>query len=87
MIKPFTTLTQRNTTQHNDQAPLAQVSRHNNLEEPLHSVHLDDVKILDRDNKWFIRGVHEALHIRTHRPPSTEAGGSVSVATYLGSTT
>ena len=36
-----------------------------------HSTHLDHVKILNRDNNWFARGVREAVYIRfNHSPPS-----------------
>ena len=30
-----------------------------------HSLDSDNVKILDRDSRWFERGVREAIHIRS----------------------
>ena len=44
------------------------VSRHLHQDCPGHKITLDQVSILDRDSRWFERGVKEAIHIRANDP-------------------
>ncbi len=53
----------------------SEVSKHIHQDCPGHRVAMDDVKILDREPKWFERGVKEAIYIRTRRPDLNRDGG------------
>ena len=53
----------------------SEVSNHIHIESPGHSVDLDKVRILDRDNRWFQRGVKEAVHIKANQPSLNKDGG------------
>ena len=46
----------------------SEVSQHIHIESPGHKVKLDEVKILDRDSRYFERGVKEAVYIRVNQP-------------------
>ena len=53
----------------------SEVSQHIHIESPGHHVSLDEVKVLDREDKWFERGVKEAIYIRAHQPSLNRDGG------------
>ena len=53
----------------------SEVSQHIYIESPGHTVHLDKVKILDKDDRWFERGVKEAIYIRAYKPSLNKDGG------------
>ena len=53
----------------------SEVSQHIHIESPGHRVDLDKVKILDRDPRWFERGVKEAIYIRANQPSLNKDGG------------
>ncbi|MCG8430526.1 MAG: hypothetical protein MJA29_05100 [Candidatus Omnitrophica bacterium] len=53
----------------------SEVSRHLHKDCPGHSISLEDVQILDRDTRWFERGVKEAIYIRRHEPDLNRDGG------------
>ena len=46
----------------------SEVSNHIHIESPGHHVDLDEVKILDREPRWFERGVKEAIYIKVNNP-------------------
>ena len=51
------------------------VAQHIHIESPGHHVSLDEVKILDREDKKFERGVKEAIYIRAFQPSLNQDGG------------
>jgi len=53
----------------------SEVSQHIHIESPGHTVDLDAVQILDRDPRWFERGVEEAIYIRANQPSLNKDGG------------
>ena len=53
----------------------SEVSQHIHIESPGHKVKLDEVKILDRDSRYFERGVKEAVYIRVNQPSLNRDGG------------
>ena len=53
----------------------SEVSQHIHLESPGHSVDLKEVKVLDRDPRYFERGVKEAIYIRVNQPTLNKDGG------------
>jgi len=53
----------------------SEVSNHIHIESPGHSVDLDQVRILDTENKWFERGVKEAIYIKANQPSLNKDGG------------
>ena len=53
----------------------SEVSQHIHIESPGHSVNLDKVDILDKDTRWFERGVKEAIYIRAYQPSLNKDGG------------
>jgi len=53
----------------------SEVSQHIHVESPGHSVSLDQVRILDSEQDWFVRGVKEAIYIRAHQPSLNRDGG------------
>ena len=53
----------------------SEVSNHIHRDRPGHQVKITDVKILDRDPRWFERGVKEAIQIRKHKPALNKDGG------------
>ena len=53
----------------------SEVCRHIHQDFPNHSVSLDNTKILDREPRWFERGVKEAVHIRSIKPTLNKDGG------------
>ena len=53
----------------------SEVSNHIHIESPGHHVDLDKVQILDREPRWFERGVKEAIHIRANQPSLNKDGG------------
>ena len=46
----------------------SEVSQHIHIESPDHHVELEEVKILDREQRYFERGVKEAIYIRVNQP-------------------
>ena len=46
----------------------SEVSNHIHIESPCHHNDLDEVKILDREPRWFERGVNEAIYIKVNKP-------------------
>ena len=53
----------------------SEVSQHIHIESPGHHVDLDQVKILDREPRYFERGVKEAIYIRVNKPSLNKDGG------------
>ena len=54
----------------------SEVSQHLHLKgRPAHQVSMDNIKILDREQAWFPRGVKESLYIRMLRPDLNRDGG------------
>ena len=53
----------------------SEVSQHIHIESPGHSVDLKKVKLLDKDDRWFERGVKEAIYIRAYKPSLNKDGG------------
>ena len=53
----------------------SEVSQHIHIESPGHSVDLKKVEILDKDTRWFERGVREAIYIRAYEPTLDKDGG------------
>jgi hypothetical protein len=48
-------------------------------------VDLDIVKILDRDHRWFERGVKEAVYIKANEPSLNKDGGRFKLPGVYGS--
>ena len=53
----------------------SEVSRHINRDCPGHTISLDSTILLDREPRWFERGVKEAIYIRAHNPSLNKDGG------------
>ena len=56
-------------------AEKSEVARHLHKDCPGHTVTMDSVQILDREERWFERGVKEAIHIRVNQPDLNRDGG------------
>ena len=52
-----------------------EVSQHIHIESPDNHVDLEEVKILDREQRYFERGVKEAIYIRVNQPLLNKDGG------------
>ena len=53
----------------------SEVSRHLHVDQPGHTIDMEQAKILTVDNRWFERGVNEAILIRTLKPSLNKDGG------------
>ena len=53
----------------------SEVSQHIHIESPGHHVDLEKVQILDREPRYFERGVKEAIYIRVNQPSLNRDGG------------
>ncbi|KAI8500874.1 hypothetical protein Bbelb_216920 [Branchiostoma belcheri] len=53
----------------------SEVSQHIHIESPGHTVSLDKVRILDTEQDYFLRGIKEAIYIRTLQPLLNRDGG------------
>ena len=53
----------------------SEVSQHIHIESPGHQVDLKEVRILDREARYFERGVKEAIYIRAFQPSLNRDGG------------
>jgi hypothetical protein len=54
----------------------SEVSQHLHLDgRPKHQMSLDDITILDREQRWFERGIKEAAYIRLLHPDLNRDGG------------
>ena len=53
----------------------SEVSQHIHIESPDHHVELEEVKILDREQRYFETGVKEAIYIRVNQPSLNKDGG------------
>ena len=53
----------------------SEVSQHIHIESPGHHIDISGVKILDRDQRYFERGVRKAVYIRVHQPSLNRDGG------------
>ena len=63
-------------TQHrraNSSGPVSAVYSH--LKEKAHSFEDSNVKILDREDRWFERGVKEAIYVKVEKPSLNRGGG------------
>ncbi|XP_072039555.1 uncharacterized protein [Amphiura filiformis] len=56
----------------------SEVSQHIHIESPGHHVDLEKVQILDREPRYFERGVKEAIHIRANQPSLNKDGGATT---------
>ena len=61
----------------------SEVSQHINIESPDHKVDLEEVVVLDREPRYFERGVKEAIYIRAHQPSLNRDGGALSTSKCL----
>ena len=55
--------------------PSSEVSNHVHIESPDHHIDLDEVQILDKEPRWFERGVKEAIYIKVNNPTLNKDGG------------
>ena len=66
----------------------SKVSNHIHIESPGHHIDLDEVKILDREPRWFERGVKEAIYIKVNNPTLNKDGAGTnfqeSTSLFLG---
>ena len=46
----------------------SEVAQHIHIESPGHQVDIKNVKVLSRDQRWFERGIKEAIYIKFLRP-------------------
>ena len=53
----------------------SEVSKHIHLEQPEHSVELENTEILTTESRWFERGVKEAIYIRALNPSLNRDSG------------
>ena len=53
----------------------SEVAAHIHIESPGHHLEFDKVRILDRETRYFERGVKEAIHIRANQPSLNKDGG------------
>jgi hypothetical protein len=56
----------------------SEVSQHIHIESPGHRVDLDKVNILDRESRYFERGVKEAIYIRVNQPSLNKDGAATN---------
>ena len=62
----------------------SEVSQYIRIESPGHKIDLEKVKILDREPRWFERGVKEAIYIRINQPTlNKDGGGAIQVTKCL----
>ena len=57
----------------NSSDPTSAVYSH--LKEKTHSFEDNNVKILDREDRWFERGVKEAIYVKIEKPSLNRRGG------------
>ncbi|XP_040922260.1 uncharacterized protein LOC121200823, partial [Toxotes jaculatrix] len=57
----------------NSSGPVSAVYSH--LKEKAHSFEDSNVKILDREDRWFERGVKEAIYVKVEKPSLNRGGG------------
>ena len=66
----------------------SEVSNHIHIESPGHHIDLDEVKILDREPRWFERGVKEAINIKMNNSTFNKDGAGTnfqeSTSLFLG---
>ena len=60
----------------------SEVSNHIHIESPGHHIDPDEVKILDREPRWFERGVKEAIYIKVNKPTLNKDGGRYKLRVY-----
>ena len=53
----------------------SKVSQHILIESPGHHIDLENVKILDREPRWFDKGVKDAIYIYINQPTLKKDGG------------
>ena len=53
----------------------SEVAKHIHLEQPEHSVELDNTEILTTESRWFESGMKEAIYIRALNPSFNKDGG------------
>ena len=53
----------------------SEVSQHIHIESPGHHVDINQVQVLDRESRYFERGVKEAIYIRAFKPSLNRDGG------------
>ena len=56
----------------------SEVSNHIHIESPGHHIDLDEVKILDREPRWFERGVKEAIYIKVNNSTLNKDGAGTN---------
>ena len=53
----------------------SEVAEHIHLKAPGHQLDFDKTRILDRDTRWFQRGIREAIYIRAQKPTLNRNAG------------
>ena len=53
----------------------SEVSKHVHKDCPGHNILMENVQILDRDARWFERGVKESIYIRANKPDLNRDAG------------
>ena len=61
----------------------SEVSSHIHIESPGHHIDLNEVKILDREPRWFERGVKEAIFHNGEQSYSQQGRGPVQTSKSL----
>ena len=62
----------------------SEVTKHIHVEQPHHSVELDNTQFLTPESTWFERGGKEAIYIRALYPSLNIDGGRFSVPPSVG---
>ena len=57
----------------------SEVAEHIHLKAPGHQLDFEKTRILDRDARWFQRGIREAIYIRAQKPTLNRNAGSYTI--------
>ena len=57
----------------------SEVAEHIHLKARGHHLDFDKTRILDRDHRWFQRGIREAIYIRAQKPTLNRNAGVIGL--------
>ena len=59
----------------------SEVADHLHVESSGHTIDFKQIKVLDRDSRWFERGIREAIYIRAYKPTLNRNAGRYTLPT------